>query len=54
MSNMVRYRCNNCGHRFEIEVLNEREVEKAKRENRPLQRISCPKCGRTDYREGWE
>lgn len=54
MSRTVKYRCINCGERFKTEVLTEREIDAAKRENQPLGPIRCPKCGRSDYREGWE
>ena len=32
MSEIVRYRCKNCGHRFEMEVLTRAEQEQARRE----------------------
>lgn len=54
MSRMVKYRCKNCGERFEKELLDEREIEQARRERQPLDAIRCPKCKRTDVREGWE
>jgi DNA-directed RNA polymerase subunit RPC12/RpoP len=56
MSEMKRYRCNNCGHRFEVEVLSMDERREAEREGRPLSAIRCPQpnCGRTDVRPGWE
>lgn len=54
MPKVVRYRCQNCGKRFEIEVLTKEETEEAKRQNRPLSPIHCPDCHRTDVRDGWE
>ena len=35
MPERIRFRCNNCGHRFEAEVLDEDERRQARRENRP-------------------
>jgi len=49
-----RYRCTNCGHRFNCEVLTKEEAEQYKREDRPVGRIHCPKCNRTEVRDGWE
>lgn len=54
MTIKVRYRCNNCGHRFEAEILDEREKEEARRKNQPTYKIQCPTCKRTDVRQGWE
>jgi DNA-directed RNA polymerase subunit RPC12/RpoP len=54
MSEVRRYRCNNCGHRFEVEVLTREERLEAERQMRPLSGISCPECRRTDVRPGWE
>lgn len=50
----VRYRCNNCGHRFEIDVLTSEERREAERRNERVYAIGCPKCGRQDLRKGWE
>ena len=54
MTDMIRFRCNNCGHRFETEVLNERERLEARRHNQPTSAVRCPECKRTDIRRGWE
>ena len=54
MPNRVRRRCNNCGHRFEAEVLTDRERRDARDEGIPLGPIRCPKCQRADTRNGWE
>ena len=43
-----RYRCLNCGHRFEAEVFEKGEAE-AKR--LPVGDLHCPKCNRTDVEE---
>lgn len=54
MGEQRRYRCLNCGHRFEVLVLTNDEREEAQRERRPLSAITCPECHRSDYRPGWE
>lgn len=54
MSETVRFRCNNCGHRFEVEVLTEAEKLKAARDRRPTSAVQCPDCNRIDVRRGWE
>lgn len=48
------FRCNNCGHRFETEVLSEAESREAAQANRPTSAVHCPECNRTDVRRGWE
>lgn len=53
MTERVRFRCNNCGHRFESEVLDEDRRHEARRENRPTNAVHCPECNRTDIRRGW-
>lgn len=45
-----RYRCLNCGHRFEADVLEEGEAEAKKIRTQP---VRCPECKRTDLRDGW-
>lgn len=45
-----KYQCRNCGHRFEAEVFEEGEAELKKAATQP---VHCPKCNRTDLREGW-
>jgi len=54
MTERVGFRCNNCGHRFEAEVLDEDERREARRENRPTNDVHCPECHRTEIRRGWE
>ena len=54
MPGTKRYRCLNCGHRFEAEVLTAAEDEEYERENRPRSQLRCPACRRSDWREGWE
>lgn len=51
-----RYRCLNCGKCFELEVFTQQEIEDARQRGRPIagSPISCPKCKRQDYREGWD
>lgn len=54
MSEVVYYRCNNCGRRFDVEILTKEEVKKADDEMRPTKPVACPECRRTDLRPGWE
>lgn len=54
MPERIRFRCNNCGYRFETQVLDEDERREARRENRPTNVVHCPQCQRTDIRRGWE
>lgn len=54
MTDAVRFRCNNCGHRFEAEVLTEEEKREARRDDQPVSAVRCPVCRRTDIRRGWE
>ena len=54
MPENARFRCNNCGHRFEKEILNEEEAKEERRKGRPVYAIQCPKCQRTDIRDCWE
>jgi len=54
MSETVRFRCNNCGHRFDAEVLTDDEKRQARLKNRPTSAVHCPQCNRTDIRRGWE
>ena len=42
MSEQRRYRCENCGKRFQIEVLTPEEVRRARKEGRPTSAISPP------------
>lgn len=54
MPESVRFRCNNCGHRFETDVLDKEELREARRKNRSTGSVYCPKCHRTDFRRGWD
>lgn len=54
MSVTMRYRCLNCGNRFETIVLTVGEVEEAKLQERPLSSVHCPDCRRRDVRRGWD
>jgi len=47
------YRCFNCGHRFEEEILTPEEVAEWRRQRRPFGgEIRCPKCERNTVRKG--
>ena len=54
MTETVRFRCNNCGNRFEAEVLTEEERRMAQQRNHSGSKVYCPKCKRSDIRRGWE
>lgn len=54
MTDTVRFRCLNCGHRFAAEVLDEDEKREARLFRRPMSAVHCPECNRTDIRRGWE
>lgn len=54
MTELVRFRCLNCGKRFEETVLEAHEKQEAKRLNHQLIMLHCPECNRTDLRRGWE
>ena len=54
MTEKVRFRCNNCGCRFEEEILDEEEKREARREDQPTYAVQCPECKRTDVRRGWD
>lgn len=54
MSERRRFRCNSCGERFETEVLTPEEQRRAQIERRPTSSIHCPRCNRTDIRDGYE
>jgi transposase-like protein len=48
MPKTVRYHCRNCGNDFDIEVLTQEERRRADEEGRPVYKIGCPRCKRTD------
>ena len=54
MTELVRFRCKNCGHRFEEEILDVDEKREAQREGRPTSDVRCPECERYDVRRGWD
>jgi DNA-directed RNA polymerase subunit RPC12/RpoP len=45
MTEIVKFKCNDCGHRFEQQILTEREKREAQRDRRPTMAIQCPMCG---------
>ena len=54
MTEIARYRCKNCGNRFEVEVLSEDERREARQRNQMTSPVQCPKCQRTDILRGWD
>lgn len=50
----TRYRCLNCGHRFETTILAPDEVKEARRKDEPLGQVHCARCHRLDIRKGWD
>lgn len=54
MPERIRFRCKNCGYRFETEVLDDDERREARRNNCSTNAVHCPECRRTDIRRGWE
>jgi len=54
MPENARFRCNNCGKRFETQILTKEEARDLERKGRPVYAIQCPECHRTDIRDGWE
>jgi len=54
MPDKVRFRCNNCGERFEAEVLDEYEKRRARDEGKPTSSVRCPKCINGEIRRGWD
>ena len=48
MTDIVRFRCKNCGHRFETDVLDRDDEIEARRNNQPTSPVHYPKCNRTD------
>ena len=53
MPRRKRYRCRNCGEKFEIDVLTADESRDRQRNNVPVSAVSCPKCRHQDLQEGW-
>lgn len=49
-----KYRCLNCGERFKVDLYSPEEKRDAQRQGVQFSPIRCPKCGRSDYREGWD
>jgi DNA-directed RNA polymerase subunit RPC12/RpoP len=54
MTERIKYRCNNCGHRFEAETLTVEEKRRANEDNRDTYPIACPECLRANVRRGWD
>lgn len=46
MTVRTRFRCLNCGERFEIEELTPDEVREARHRGRPISNACCPSCRR--------
>jgi DNA-directed RNA polymerase subunit RPC12/RpoP len=44
----TRYRCRNCGARFETPVLTPEEIQEARRRGEIMSAVHCPQCNRTD------
>lgn len=51
MSFLQRYRCRNCGHEFEAEILTEEEVRELHKQNCEPGRVRCPRCKRADVQK---
>ena len=54
MPEKKKFRCNNCGFRFEEEVFTPDEIKELRRSGKRGGTLHCPDCKRTDYRDGWE
>lgn len=50
MSELIRFRCNQCGHRFESVVLSNGELREAQKLLRPTTKVRCSKCGGVNIR----
>lgn len=46
MAERRKYRCRNCGFRFEADVLTEREERESRRRKEPVSPVACPRCFR--------
>jgi transposase-like protein len=44
MAKQARFRCKDCGERFEEVVLDDKDQREAIRERRPTRPIHCPRC----------
>jgi DNA-directed RNA polymerase subunit RPC12/RpoP len=42
---VVKFKCSDCGYRFDQPILTDREKEEAKRDRKPVVGVQCPKCG---------
>lgn len=53
-----RYRCLNCGKKWEKNILTADEVREAQRKGQPVYPVPsplhCPECGRNTVQEGWD
>lgn len=54
MPELARFRCLNCGKRFEAEVLTQEEQEEYRRRGLRSGNIQCPECRRNSVRRGWD
>jgi DNA-directed RNA polymerase subunit RPC12/RpoP len=55
MARKQKYRCLNCGERFELDVYSpEEQREERRRREIYFDPIRCPACKRIDFREGWD
>lgn len=50
MPEVVRYKCQQCGERFEAQVLTDRERREARERQRQVYAIQCPRCGSREVR----
>ena len=51
MTELVRYQCVQCGNKFDVPVLTEKERREAERDRRPVFAIQCPKCSSGQVRK---
>jgi NAD-dependent SIR2 family protein deacetylase len=54
MSEIVKFRCLNCGERFSTEAMTREEQKEAEDRFESYSPIQCPKCKRTEIRRGWD
>lgn len=45
MTDVVKFRCNDCDTRFDQQILTDREKREAERDRGPVFFVQCPKCG---------
>lgn len=44
MTELVKFRCNDCGYRFEVPILTDKEKQEVTQDNRPVFNIQCLRC----------